>query len=1266
MSQTNKQPGRSIRMYKIWSIVLIFSMLVAMPFNTMAQVNEAPSGFLVLTATYGETLCPGDSIVYTIGLFDTSSAAVPAYQATITDVMPANTTFAGTDGSSDLSFSSVNNTLTWTPSVDPAQPPPLPPTASFTVTLGSAVSDGQMITNLASGTLGGITPVAAQVESIVNCTTEPPLDPEDYPTPAVEEPAAETPETTPMLENEIAVTEPATDSLLLEPEIGDTSPVGYFEVFLPSVVSSTPASAAIMGPPPPAARAAITQQSCAMVYPWVSRHAMTEAAYQADATKWDAANYRPIAVSANGSGSDARFATIWIKDGQYGKNWILRHNMDGAEYQQKYTDYKAAGYMLTVVDMYGTTASPRYVAIWVKNATLTLGSHGLGEASMQQQIDEKAALGYRPLWVSGLGSASNNSPAFSGAWVKDTLTGTLRINLTTEDIGAKGLARKMVNDGYHMTHLSGYTTLDGTRYAAVWVKGGLCPADRWEGFRDQTSTKYQIKASAQRKVSSIKTVAANTITLAATDIGGAFRIGRVSVRNTNGTPVELNRITSQLPVSNGTILVLQPEPGNAITMVERAAGNLRLRAWKPGAVGQSFGLNNYQYRLTLQYNAGLQKWVELDRNNISPDYYWPTSVDEYGASSARRYNSVWKAGPVDRVWRVTGIPAGVDPLSEFDQAMKTYMQRSNVPNGTLALAVNGKLVLARGYSWTPTTVPSVAPDAGFRLASVSKPLTAIAVMKLVQAGSLNLDSKIKDIPGFDAILQSNAWADDDIKKVTVRHLLNHTGGWDRDLAADPMLNDWNVCSAQNPKTLPTTFTSILDYTRTLPIEHEPGETSAYSNFGYALLGRIVEHVGGQPYATYMDNNVFAPVGANKTQLGSNFTQLPGEVTYYRPDNMMSSSVLGFGAGQPADRDVCNPSHANIAHVSYGGGHNIDPMAAHGGWVSTGVDLARVMVGLEQNTLISAASRNTMWSRPENRGQRVAVYDNTTKTYKDYTLNARTDSDSFTGIDSLGDIMYIGQGLTKFSKLDFTFTTPGQGYAVKLIYLKKSGGYGFLTPDNDGTLNLSQSGAATFTPPADWEASVISTIDPRPKFYVLAYTTASPGAATSIKKLTLNGEATYGLGWIINDVTNTLRFSNGTALLAPNAVIVGQLSKASAQIKSVSINPSTGMGTLTLGKVSGGSFWAAEKLLVGVAIAAKATEREWTETGDTGHGGLLWGTSASIKHLSNNVNIVVLLNQDSAYDPYWYLPSNTIAGDIEKLAKAKGSNWPAIDLFNQFP
>ncbi len=1265
MSQTSKQPGRSIRMYKLWSIVLIFSMLVAMPFNTTAQINnDPPSGFLVLTAASAETLCPGGSIVYTIELFDTSSAAVPAYQATITDVLPANTNFAGTDGSSDLTFSTVNQTLTWTPSVNPAAPSPLPLTASFTVTLGSTVADGQTITNLASGTLGGSTPVGAQVASIVNCTTEPPLDPADYPTPDVEEPADESVEDPQLLETDVIVTEPATDSLLLEPEIGDTSPVGYFEVFMPLVVSNTPAGPTLMGPQQPAARTAIAQQSCETVYPWVSRHSMTEAAYQADATKWDAANYRPVAVSANGSGSDTRFATVWIKDGQYGKNWILRHAMDGAEYQQKYNDYKAAGYMLTVVDMYGTTASPRYVAIWVKNATLTLGAHGISAATMQQQIDDKAALGYRPLWVSGLGSASNNSPAFSGAWVKDTLTGTMKINLTSKDIGTEGIARSMVNQGYHMTHLSGYTTLDGTRYAAVWVKGGTCQADRWEAFRDQTSTKYQIKASAQRKVSSIKTVAANTITLAATDIGGTFKIGRVSVRNTNGTPVELNRITTQLPVSNGTILVLQPEYGNAITVMERAAGNLKLRSWKPGVVGQSFGMNNYQYRLILQYNTGLQKWVELDRNNISPDYYWPTSVDEYGPSNGRRYNSVWKAGPVNRVWRVTGVPSGTDPLSEFDQAMKTYMQRSNVPNGTLALAVNGKLVLARGYSWTPAVVPSVAPDAGFRLASVSKPLTAIAVMKLVQVGSLNLDWKIKDIPGFDAVLQSNLWADADIKKVTVRHLLHHTGGWDRQLTKDPMINDWNVCTAQNPDALPTTLTSILDYARTQQIDHVPGTTHAYSNFGYALLGRIIQHVSGQPYATYMKNNVFTPVGANKTQLGSNVTQLPGEVVYYRPDNMMGSSMLGFGAGQPADREICNPSHANIAHVSYGGGHNIDPMAAHGGWVSTGVDLARVMVGLEQNTIITGPSRNTMWSRPANRGQRVSVYRNTTNLYHDYSLSARTDGMTFNSIASKSDKMFIGQGLTKFSTLNMKFAVSGQGYDLKLFYPKKAGGWGVLGSANnlnDGTLNFTQDGSVTFTPPDDWDARVISVIDPQPKFYLFAYTATNPSVVAKINTLTMNGTATYGLGWYANDATNTLRFSNWTPLLAPNAVIVGQQSRASAEIKSLAGS------TLVLGPVSSGSFWPGEKLLVGGVVAGKASDREWSQTANTSHGGLLWGTTANIQHLaSNNVDIIVLMNQDSHYDPYWYLPKNDIAGTIEKLAKAKGGSWPAIALFNQFP
>jgi hypothetical protein len=127
-------------------------------------------------------------------------------------------------------------------------------------------------------------------------------------------------------------------------------------------------------------------------------------------------------------------------------------------------------------------------------------------------------------------------------------------------------------------------------------------------------------------------------------------------------------------------------------------------------------MNNYQNRLVLQYDSGAQVWHELQRNGVSPDYYFPISLDEVGQPDEQRYTSVWLTGPSGREWRVTSaapIPLN-DPLERFDEAMRTYMQDRNATGSALAITVDGRLVLARGYNWE---IPEASSSGGWAAAA---------------------------------------------------------------------------------------------------------------------------------------------------------------------------------------------------------------------------------------------------------------------------------------------------------------------------------------------------------------------------------------------------------------------------------------------------------------------------------------------------------------------------------------------------------------------
>ncbi|TLP58560.1 serine hydrolase domain-containing protein [Microbispora triticiradicis] len=272
------------------------------------------------------------------------------------------------------------------------------------------------------------------------------------------------------------------------------------------------------------------------------------------------------------------------------------------------------------------------------------------------------------------------------------------------------------------------------------------------------------------------------------------------------------------------------------------------------------------------------------------------------------------------VFKVTG---STDPgLDAFNQAMSRFMQDRNISAGSLAVSRNGKLVLARGYSFSRNLHFTVEPTALFRLASVSKPITAAAVLKLVQAGKLSLDDKLTD--RLTLTPPPGKTADARLGNVTVRRLLQHLGGWDRALTPDPMFLD-SVIASELGVPLPISRSNIMRRTTGVRLDFDPGARYAYSNYGYMLLGRIIEKAGGMPYATYVQERILNPRGITRMRQGRSLPEYaaPGEVSY----ESKQEAVYVFDSSGSL---VPSPD----------GGFNLENMDAHGGWLGSAVDVVR--------------------------------------------------------------------------------------------------------------------------------------------------------------------------------------------------------------------------------------------------------------------------------------------------------------------------------------
>ncbi|MET8143110.1 serine hydrolase domain-containing protein [Sphaerisporangium sp. NPDC005288] len=293
---------------------------------------------------------------------------------------------------------------------------------------------------------------------------------------------------------------------------------------------------------------------------------------------------------------------------------------------------------------------------------------------------------------------------------------------------------------------------------------------------------------------------------------------------------------------------------------------------------------------------------------------------------------------------MTATGTAPSQLAALDTVMKTYIKERNIPCAQLAAVKNGKLVLARGYRYSSdTAVPAVQPTSLFRIASLSKNITAAAVLRLAQDGKVSLGAKVSDLLGLPTT------TDPRLKNVTLWRLMQHTGGWDRDISGDYLMADRTI-AAKLGMPLPVGKSDIVAYAGGRPLDFAPGARMAYSNYGYLLLGLVVEKVSGQSYESYVKQKLLAPAGVTRMRLGRGLRSqaAAGEVPYY---------------SQYTSKTVLDDSGA-VVPAPYGG-FNMGNHAANGGWLASAVDLVRwARVFDAAGPVLNATSISRAFAKPE--------------------------------------------------------------------------------------------------------------------------------------------------------------------------------------------------------------------------------------------------------------------------------------------------------------
>ncbi len=208
--------------------------------------------------------------------------------------------------------------------------------------------------------------------------------------------------------------------------------------------------------------------------------------------------------------------------------------------------------------------------------------------------------------------------------------------------------------------------------------------------------------------------------------------------------------------------------------------------------------------------------------------------------------------------------AADDALAAKIDAVMAAVYKPGEPGAAVIVRKDGRTVLRKGYGMADLElgVP-VSPDMVFRLGSITKQFTAVAVLLLAQDGKLGLQDEItKFLPDYPA----------QGRKITVEHLLTHTSG----IQSYTDLSEW-LPLWRKDMTLP----ELIGLFKDKPMQFEPGRSWAYNNSGFVLLGAIIEKLSGLTYETFLEERIFKPLGLKSSYYGSAERIIPRRVPGYQ-------------------------------------------------------------------------------------------------------------------------------------------------------------------------------------------------------------------------------------------------------------------------------------------------------------------------------------------------------------------------------------------------
>jgi CubicO group peptidase (beta-lactamase class C family) len=263
-------------------------------------------------------------------------------------------------------------------------------------------------------------------------------------------------------------------------------------------------------------------------------------------------------------------------------------------------------------------------------------------------------------------------------------------------------------------------------------------------------------------------------------------------------------------------------------------------------------------------------------DNMYYQGYVPVYVNAFAADGADKYNTIWQN---------TSMSGG--DIGILDAAANHYMSTQGVTGMSIAITKNGRLVFAKGYGYAnPATYEEMSPNHTLRIMSISKSVTAAGIMKLMEQNKITMGQHVF---GPNSILGSKYATPADkpkLNQITVWQLLHHNAGL-RTCNGEPEF--WDATK---------TFDDVMKMLLASPdlLQFDPNTKSSYSNTGFFILACIIEKISGQPYETFIRNNVLTPAGVGASMyVGLASGGLKSGEAHYTPDTKENLQLwAGFG------------------------------------------------------------------------------------------------------------------------------------------------------------------------------------------------------------------------------------------------------------------------------------------------------------------------------------------------------------------------------------